>query len=91
MTDRDNKKSIPVKPNLVSWDLKKKKVYLPEGKSVELNWTLLDRDISPFINDGAVNVDAEFKIRTKIYDIEENEIGDLISSSKLFIKICMTL
>lgn len=86
LTDRDNKKSMPLKPNLVSWDLKKRMVCIPEGKNVEFTWTLLDRDILPFINDGAVNVDADFKIRTKIYDVEKNEIGEFISLSKIIIK-----
>ena len=46
----------------------------------------MDRDIAPFINDGDVNVDADFKIRTKIYDIEENEMGEFISLSRIIIK-----
>src|SRR5690606_32757493 len=86
LTDRDNKKSMPLKPNLVSWDLKKRMVYIPEGKNVEFIWTLLDRDISTFINDGVVTVDDDFKIRTKIYDIEKDEIGEFISLSKIIIK-----
>ncbi|MCK7228019.1 hypothetical protein L8P27_09215 [Enterobacter asburiae] len=86
LTDRGNKKSMPLKPNLVSWELKKKMTYIPEGGNVEFTWTLLDRDISPFINDGGVNVDADFKIRTKIYDVNESEIGYFISLSKLVIK-----
>lgn len=86
LTDRGNKKSMPLKPNLVSWDLKKKMTYIPEGGNIEFTWTLLDRDISPFINDGSLNVDADFKIRTKIYDDKEKEIGDFISLSKLVIK-----
>ncbi|EIX9110111.1 MULTISPECIES: hypothetical protein [Klebsiella] len=86
LTDRDNKKIMLLKPNLVSWDLKKRIVYIPERKNVEFTWALLDRDISPFINDGAINVDADFKIRTKIYDIEENEMGEFISLSKIIIK-----
>lgn len=85
LTDRDNKKSMPLKPNLASWDLKKKLVFIPEGKSVDFTWTLLDRDIAPFIKDGAVNIDAYFKIRTKTYDSESNEIGEFISSSKIII------
>ncbi|MDZ6185146.1 hypothetical protein U4M46_08820, partial [Klebsiella pneumoniae] len=86
LSDRDNKKIMLLKPNLVSWDLKKRIVYIPERKNVEFTWALLDRDISPFINDGAINVDADFKIRTKIYDIEENEMGEFISLSKIIIK-----
>lgn len=86
LTDRGNKSSMPLKPNLVSWDLKKKMTYIPEGGYIEFTWTLLDRDISSFINDGKLNVYADFKIRTKIYDDKEMEIGDFISLSKLFIK-----
>lgn len=75
-----------LKPNLVNWELKKKMVYFPEGENVEFTWVLLDRDILPFINDGYVNVEADFKIKTKIYGIKENEIGEFISSSKTIIK-----
>lgn len=86
LTDHGNKKSMPLKTNLVSWDLKKEMTYIPEGRNIEFTWTLLDRDISPFINDGSLNVDADFKIRAKIYDDKKNEIGDFISLSKLVIK-----
>ncbi|BCT19962.1 hypothetical protein OI909_14060 [Enterobacter asburiae] len=86
LTDRGNKKSMPLKPNLVSWGLKKKMTYIPEGGNIEFTWTLLDRDISQFINDGNLNVDADFKIRTKIYDDKDSEIGDFISMSRLVLK-----
>lgn len=65
LTDRGNKSSMPLKPNLVSWDLKKKMTYIPEGGYIEFTWTLLDRDISSFINDGNLNVDADFQDQNK--------------------------
>lgn len=86
LTDRGNKKNMPLKPNLASWDLKEKMTYIPEGGNIEFTWALLGRDISPFINDESLNVNADFQIRTKIYDDEEKEIGDFISLSKLVIK-----
>jgi hypothetical protein len=64
---------------------KEKMTYIPEV-NIEFTWTLLDRDISQFINDGNLNVDADFKIRTKIYDDKESEIGDFISLSRLVLK-----
>lgn len=57
-------------------------VYFPEGKMLDL-FELYWLDISPFINNGVVDVDVDFKIRTNIYDIEKNEMGEYILLSKI--------
>lgn len=86
LVDRSTQRNMPLKPNLASWDLKKNLFYIPRESNVSFTWTILDSELAPFIKDGAINIDAEFKVRTKIYNVEKNEIGDFISSSNLVIK-----
>jgi hypothetical protein len=49
---------------------KEKMTYIPEV-NIEFTWTLLDRDISQFINDGNLNVDADFKSEQKYMTIKK--------------------
>lgn len=83
--DSITKKSIPLRPNLASWDLKKKMAHIPANESVSFEWDILDAEISPFVVDGSVNIIAFFSILTNVYDLEGNDSGEFISSAKLII------
>ena len=85
LTDLHTKKSMPLRSNLVSWDLKKEMTYIPENGRVSFKWSILDAEISSFIIDSSIDIAAVFSILTNVYDSQKNDAGQFIASSKLII------
>ena len=85
LIDRRTKKSMPLRPNIADWDLKKEMTYIPVNGSVSFKWAILDAEISSFIVAGSVDVVAVFSVLTNVYDSERTNVGEFISSTKLII------
>ncbi len=85
LIDLHTKKNMPLRPNLVSWDLKKEMTYISANGSVSFKWVILDVEISSFIVDGSLDISADFSVLTNVYDSERNDKGEFISSTNLII------
>lgn len=85
LIDHHTKKSMPLRPNIASWDLKREMTYIPVNGSVSFKWAILDAEISSFIVDGSVDVAAVFSVLTNVYDSERTDVGEFMSSTKLII------
>ncbi|WP_086873464.1 hypothetical protein [Kosakonia pseudosacchari] len=85
LVDHRTKKSMPLRPNIANWDLKKEMTYIPVNGSVSFKWAILDAEISSFIVDGSVDVVAVFSVLTNVYDSERTDVGEFISSTRLII------